>query len=480
MLPVSILLVLQLKRMLKSRGEKREIRKGCFMKEQTVARQFTNRALVRLILPLVCEQMLLVTVGMVNTAMVSYCGEAAVSGISLVEQINLLLNQLFAALATGGAVVVSQYLGRQENRNASDAAQQLIWFTGFLTIGLACLIFVFYRQILAGIFGDVEKDVMDAACIYLKISALSYPFLGLYNSGAAIFRSMGNSAHPLLAALVMNAINLGINAHLIFGLGWGVEGAAAGSLISRAVAAALLFVLLRQSGGAITLQGLRRPRFTAPILRGILRIGIPNGLENSIFEVGKLLVAGLIASYGTVALAANAVSNNIANFMNVPGTAMGLAMITIVGQCVGAGDYQQTRSYIKKLLAASYICMFAASAAVFLGISSMLTWYSLSEQTAALTRFVIRYNCLCCVVVWPMSFTMPNALRAAGDAKYTMTVSLASMWLCRVGLSYVLGSWLHLGFFGVWMAMTIDWAVRAVFFGWRYKSGKWEKRRVIE
>ena len=333
---------------------------------------FTRQALWRLILPLVLEQLLLVTVGMADTVMVSTVGEAAVSGISLVDQVNVLLIQIFAALATGGAVVASQYLGRRDRENACRSAKQLVYATFGMAVAIGALVLVLNRHILRLVFGNVEPDVMQAAETYFWLSALSYPMLALYNAGAALFRSMGNSRISLFASLIMNVINIGGNALLIYGLNWGVAGAATATLASRTVAGLMMMLLLRNRDNPIFLERLFHPEWNGGILKSILRVGVPNGLENGMFQIGKLLVAGLITTFGTSAIAANAICNNVGSMSNIPGSAIGLAMITVVGQCVGAKDYQQARHYTKTLLAAAYVSMGLLNIALFL-LATFLT-----------------------------------------------------------------------------------------------------------
>lgn len=440
--------------------------------------RFSNHDLVVLIGPLVLEQLLVVTVGMADTMMVSVNGEWAVSGISLVDQINTLIIQVFAALATGGAVVASQYLGRRDADSASASARQLIYAMTALSVCIAVPILIWNGHILTFVFGKAEPAVMQAAETYFWLSALSYPFIGVYNAGAALFRSMGNSRVSLFASFIMNVINIGGNAILIFGFHMGVAGAAIASLASRAAAAALIVWLLVSQHNPIHLRGILRVRLDGGLLRSILTVGIPSGIENGMFQVGKLLVASLITSFGTAAITANAICNNIAAFSNIPGSAMGLAMITVIGQCVGAKDFDQARYYVRKLMLVSFLGVVTMSAVIFFASPPLIEVYQPSETTYELALTVLRFYCVCCLW-WVPSFTMPNALRAASDAKFTMGVSMVSMWLFRVAFSYVLGSWFDMGLFGVWAAMVIDWAVRAVCFTLRYRSGKWQNARVI-
>ena len=440
---------------------------------------FSTRALCALILPLMVEQLLAVTVGMADTMMVSQVGEAAVSGISLVDAVNVLLIQVFAALATGGAVVVSQYLGRRDRRSACETARQLIWITALLATGIGAVVLIGNRWILQFIFGQVEPAVMENAMIYFWLSALSYPFIAVYNAGAALFRSMGNSKVSMMTSFIINIINIGGNAILIYGFHWGTAGAGTATLVSRAVAAAVMVVLLHHQNNPVYLEGLLHPYLDRKLAGSVLKVGIPNGVENGMFQVGKLLVAGLISSFGTAAITANAICNNLGSISNIPGAAIGLGMVTVVGQCVGARDHAQARRYTKLLLGCTYAVMLLTNLVVMLLAEPLIGMYHVSTETSTMAFEVIAVYCILCAVIWPLSFTTPNALRAAGDARFTMTVSMFSMWIFRIGFSYILGGWMHMELFGVWLAMEIDWAVRALFFTVRFLGKKWEKANVI-
>ncbi|OUP04485.1 MATE family efflux transporter [Anaerofilum sp. An201] len=440
---------------------------------------FSTRALCALILPLMVEQLLAVTVGMADTMMVSRVGEAAVSGISLVDSVNVLLIQVFAALATGGAVVVSQYLGRRDRQSACAAARQLIWITALLATVIGAVVLVGNRWILQFVFGRVEPAVMENAMTYFWLSALSYPFIAVYNAGAALFRSMGNSKVSMMTSFIINIINIGGNAILIYGFHWGTAGAGTATLVSRAVAAVVMVVLLHHRNNPVYLEGLLRPYLDRKLAGSILKVGIPNGVENGMFQVGKLLVAGLISSFGTAAIAANAICNNLGSISNIPGAAIGLGMVTVVGQCVGARDHAQARRYTKLLLGWTYAVMTLTNLAVMLLAEPLIGMYHVGAETNRMAFEVMAVYCILCAVVWPLSFTTPNALRAAGDARFTMTVSMFSMWIFRIGFSYILGSWMQMGLFGVWLAMEIDWVVRALFFTIRFLGKKWEKSNVI-
>lgn len=448
---------------------------------QTTRPLFTRNELLRLIIPLVIEQLLLMTVGMADTVMVTTAGEAAVSGVSLVDNINTLIIQIFSALSTGGAVVVSQYLGRREPDNARTAAKQLLYAMTAMSLFLMALALIFRQHILALIFGKVEPDVMDSALIYFLLTAAAYPFMGVYNAGAALFRAMGNSKVSMLCSLIINIINIAVNAVMIYGFHMGAAGAGIGTLVSRIAAAIIIMAMLNRPSHVVRVEGLLRFQFRWDMVKRILFIGIPNGMENGMFQAGKLLVLNLVTTFGTSAVAANAIANSVAGVVNVPGMALGLAIITVIGRCMGAGETEQAQRYTRHLVTASYVCMFVMSTAQFFSAGFLVTLFNLSPQAMDLAAQVLRLCAVANIIFWPMAFTLPNSLRAAGDAVFTMVVSLCSMFACRVALSYVLASsWgFGLGLAGVWLAMFADWVVRAILFLIRYRQGKWKHIQVI-
>lgn len=440
---------------------------------------FTNKDLKKLIIPLMIEQLLAVTVGFADTIMVSHVGEAAVSAVSLVDGINILLINIFAALGTGGAVVAAQLIGQGSPKKARYSAKQLILITAILSLIMMIIVVALNGTLLHLIFGNVEVDVMKNAEIYFLFSALSYPFIALYNSGAALFRAVGNSKISMINSMIMNAINIVLNAVFIYLFQWGVFGAVFATLIARAVACCVILYMLIHSDNELRIDDIWHWHFDGIFIRKILSIGIPSGLENGMFQFGKILVQSLIATFGTYSIAANAVSNNLAQMQIIPGTAMGLAMVTVVGQCAGAGDYDQAKYYIKKIMKMTYLTMLGVIALILLLTPLILPLYSLSKETTDLAYQCIFLHGLFAATIWPLSFTFPNALRAANDAKFTMIVSASSMWIFRFCLSYVLGQYMGLGLIGVWLAMFVDWIVRVIFFVWRYLSGKWMNRQLI-
>lgn len=440
---------------------------------------FDNKALMALIIPLIVEQFLAVLVGMADSIMIASVGEAAVSGVSLVDQVMLLIINLFGALATGGAVVAGQYLGRKKPEEADKAANQLIWFVTILAVGVMILVYLGKHLILHGVFGQIEKDVMDYANTYLLIVTASIPFIALYNGGAAIFRTMGNAKITMIVSLIMNAINVVGNAILIYGYHCGVEGVAIPTLVSRMTAAVLITVLLLNKKQVLHLQKTLQYKPEKETIKRILKIGIPNGLENSMFQLGKILVLSLVSTFGTYAIAANAVCNVLASFQILPGMALSLAMTTVISRCVGAKDYEQVSYYTKKLLAISYVSMFATTMVICAVLPYIMRVYNLSPETSKVAQEIMIFHSIGCVLIWTPAFTLPSTLRAAGDAKTCMMISIPCMWIFRIGFSYILGKYFEMGVLGVWVAMVIDWIVRVIFFVLRYCRGKWKTIRTI-
>ncbi|MDD6174400.1 MAG: MATE family efflux transporter [Firmicutes bacterium] len=439
---------------------------------------FSNKDLKRLIVPLVIEQALAMMVGMFDTMMISSVGEAAVSGVSLVDMVNVLLINLFAALATGGTVVTSQFIGGKDRKSACDSARQLMILSLIASLLIVAAALLLRKPILRLLFGAIADDVMDNAMTYFFWSALSYPFLTIYNSGAALFRSIGNSKIPMYSSLVMNVLNIAGNALLLFVAHMGVTGVAVASLISRAAAMVIVLYLLSNRENLIYLNFRERFRIEWGMMKRILHIGIPSCLENSLFQLGRVLVVSIIATFGTIQIAANAVANSYDALGCIPGSAMNLAMITVVGQCVGAGDYPQARYYIKKLLKISYLMTFMLNLGILLSLPLTLQIYDLSAETLSLASTLVWIHDGCAILFWPIAFTLPNALRAADDVRFTMVISLFSMFTFRILLSLFLAHQYSMGAIGVWIAMVVDWIFRCICFVWRYRSGKWQKHKA--
>ena len=441
---------------------------------------FTRRALFTLIWPLLLEQTLSVTMGMADTLMVAGVGEAAVSSVSLVDSLNILIIQILSALATGGAVIASQYLGRRDEENASRSAAQLYSVLGISTVAVGVVCMLLSRLILRMVFGSIDEDVMRFAQQYFLISAVSYPFIGLYNAGAALFRAQGNSKISMMSSLVMNVVNIGGNAVLIYGFKMGVMGAALASLVSRAIACVAVLYLLQRPACPLRVDGLQALAPKARLIQQILRVGIPAGIENGMFQIGKLSVSSLTSTLGTAAIAANAVANTTTTFLNIPANAVGMAALTVVGQCLGAGEKDQAVYYSRRLMLFAYCGAWFMNLSAFLFANKFaLGLFSLSPEAYAMALEVMVWFNIVSLFIWPSSFTMPNILRAAGDARFTMTVSIVSMWAFRVGFCYLCVLAFHGGLLAIWMGMYLDWAFRSLCFFVRFVRGKWLEQQVI-
>lgn len=435
---------------------------------------FSNSRLKKLILPLVVEQFLAVAVGMADSIMVASVGESAVSAVSLVDSISILLINIFAALATGGAVVAGQYIGQGRDDEACKSGKQLIMFASFISLMIMGIMYLGRGFILNVVFGQIDPKVAAYANTYMLIVFASIPFIAVYNSGAALFRSMGNSKVTMFTSFIMNAINIVGNSIFVYGFKMEVEGVAIPTLVSRIVAAIIIMVLLRDRSLIIHINKLLDYRPDKDMIKRILRIGIPNSIESSMFQLGKILLLSIIAGLGTASITANAVGNAVTSFQILPGVSIGLGLVTVVSQCVGAEDYEQVRYYTKKLLKYTYISFIALNTFIILATPVIVNLYHLSEETAVMAKQVIIFHGICACLLWPLSFTLPNTLRASNDVKYTMIVGVASMWTFRIGFGILLAKYMSFGMFGVWVAMIIDWIIRSILFGIRYRGNKWQ------
>lgn len=437
---------------------------------------FTKRDIVKIVIPLMIEQLLAVTIGMFDSMMVSQAGEAAISGVSLVDSVNLLLINLFSALSAGGAVIVSQYLGKKDYQKTAESAKQLVLTVSIISSLIAVIAICIRTPLLTLIFGKIEADVMANARIYFLITVLSYPFLGLYSSGAAIFRSMGNSKVSMFVSLLMNLINVSGNAYFIFVLHIGAAGAALATLIARVVGSIVILSLLRNKKHVACIRGVLKTKLDWSIIKNICRIGVPNGIENSMFQLGKVITQSLVSTFGTVSIAANAVANTLTQLQFIPSSAINLATPPIVGRCIGARELGQAKSYSRKLLLTAYGAIITVSAVIVLLLQPLLNIYDLSPESMELARKLILMHSAMVCLIWPLSFTLPNSFRAAGDVKFTLIVAVLSMWICRVGSSFFYAQYLGFGAMGVWLAMFTDWVCRSGFFSVHYFKNTWLKK----
>ena len=441
--------------------------------------RFSNRQLVDLIAPLLLEQFLAIGVGLADSLMVSHVGDAAISAVSLVDSISNLMIYMFSAMAAGGAAVAGQYIGRKERDNANNAAQHLILLLGGVSLLITILLYMFRTAVLTVLFGHVEPDVMAATNKYYLIVMASIPAIALYNGGAAILRAMERSDISLYVSLLMNAVNIIGNAILIFGLGMDVSGAAIPTLVSRTLAAVVILSVLHNPQFPLRLSGLRAFSFRPRLMRNILYIGIPSGIENGMFQLGRLVLFSLISTFTTAAIVANAIGNTLGNFHLFAGQAVNLGLTTVISQCVGAGEYDEARAYMRKLVKACYALLIVINLLILAFLPLIMRVYNVSPEAERLAVRVTILHGVSSMVLWTPSFLVPSFLRAAGDARVTMIVSMCSMWLCRVLFAYIFGKFMGYGVEGVWFAHAIlDWSVRSVIFFRRYQSGIWTRKAI--
>lgn len=440
---------------------------------------FSNKTLKEMIVPLFLEQLLVMLVGLADTLVVSYAGETAVSGVSLVNQFNTIFIYLFTALASGGAVVISQYVGRKAIDDAGESASQLLMFSIIFSALVSVFVLVGNEGMLRLLFGKVEDDVMQACITYLRISAYSYPALAVYNAGAALFRSMGKTSVTMYLSAASNIINVIGNLIGVFVLRAGVAGVAWPSLIARTFSAMVITVLCFRKTNKVFYARKWIFRWNGELMRSILRIAVPNGLENGVFQLVKVALSSIVALFGTYQIAANGVAQSIWSLAALAGVAMGPVFITVIGQCMGSGDTQIAEVYFRKLTKITLLLSAAWNVLIFVLTPLFMKFYALEPDTKRLVIWLVLIHNLFNAVAYPFSGALSNGLRAAGDVKFTMYVSVISTIAVRLLLSWLLGVVLQMGVIGIAVAMVSDWIIRAVIFFWRQRSGKWKTFQVI-
>lgn len=440
---------------------------------------FTRQQIWTLLLPVMLEQLLNSCMGMADTMMVSHVSSAAISAVSLVDSMNLLVTQVFSALAAGATIICAQYLGSGKTKECNEAARQVAMTVMAISVFISVICIALSRPILGVVFGEVEKKVMDNSVIYFMITAASFPFIALFNAGSAFFRAGGESRFPMLVSVISNVLNVIGNAVLIFGVGMGVEGAALSTLISRVFCMAVVFVALRKPKQPIVLRDYLSYRFDMKLVAKILAVGIPSGVENGMFQFGKLAIQSSVSSLGTTAIAAQALTIIFENLNGVAGMGMGIGLMTIIGHCIGAGEKEQARYYIAKITGMAWIVELISCIFVYLISGPVIAMSGLDPAAAAMCAFMMGWITIVKPIVWTTSFIPAYGFRAAGDVRFSMLVSTFTMWFCRVALSVFLIRVMHFGPIAVWIGMFADWTIRSVIFIGRYFSNKWLDMKVI-
>ncbi len=440
---------------------------------------FTNRMIRSLLIPVVLEQLLNSIMGTADTMMVSNVGSAAISAVSLVDSINILVIQAFSALAAGGAIVCAQYIGQQNKERANESARQVLFIITLISIIVSAICLGFKKPLLRLIFGSVEADVMRASEIYFFYTALSFPFIALYDAAASIFRAQDNTKGPMAISMISNIMNIVGNAIMIWGFHMGVAGAAIATLISRIFCALVVLIQLRRDRQPIVVRDYLKIRPDWPMIGRILGIGIPSGVENSMFQLGKLAIQSTVSTLGTVAIAAQAMTNILENLNGIAGIGVGVGLMTIVGQCMGANRKDEAVYYIKKLSVIAEVTIIVSCLLVFILTRPVTMLGGMEKTSADMCWHMVMWITIVKPIMWVSAFVPAYGLRAAGDVKFSMISSCAVMWLCRFCLSVLLIRGLGFGPMGVWIGMFADWTVRAVLFTWRFHSRKWLEHKVI-
>ena len=442
---------------------------------------FSNRMICSLLIPVVLEQLLNSIMGTADTMMVSNVGSAAISAVSLVDSINVLVIQAFSALAAGGAIICAQYIGQRSKEKANESARQVLFIITAISVAVSLICLVFQKPLLSLIFGSVEPAVMRASETYFFYTALSFPFIAAYDSAASIFRAQDNTKGPMIISMISNVMNIAGNAVMIWGFHMGVAGAALSTLISRIFCAVVVIIQLRKEkeGQEIVVRDYFEIRPDWSMIRRILGLGIPSGIENSMFQLGKLAIQSTVSTLGTTAIAAQAMTNILENLNGIAAIGVGVGLMTIVGQCLGAGRQDEAVYYIKKLCVIAEVIIIISCLGVFALTKPITILGGMEKESADMCFHMVMWITIVKPLVWIMAFIPGYGLRAAGDVKFSMIVSCCTMWACRFCLCVFLIRVMGFGPMGVWIGMFADWTLRGIIFTWRFHSRKWLQHKVI-
>ena len=441
---------------------------------------FTNKMIADLLIPVVLEQLLNSIMGTADTMMVSNVGSAAISAVSLVDSINVLVIQAFSALAAGGAIVCAQYIGQKNVKRANESARQVLFIITAISVVISLICLVFQKPMLRLIFGSVEAEVMRASEIYFFYTALSFPFIAAYDSAASIFRAQDNTKGPMLISMISNVMNIAGNAMLIWGFHMGVAGAALATLISRVFCAVVVLAQLRQDRQPIVVRDYLKIRPDFRMIRRILSIGIPSGVENSMFQLGKLAIQSSVSTLGTVAIAAQAMTSILENLNGIAAIGIGIGLMNVVGECIGAGRKDEAIYYTKKMCLVSEVVIIISCLLVFALTKPIIHLGGMSAESGRMCFFMVTWITIIKPIVWVPAFIPAYSMRAAGDVKFSMILSCTTMWLCRVTLCVVLCRVFGFGPIAVWIGMFSDWTLRGIFYTLRFHGRKWLDHKVIE
>lgn len=440
---------------------------------------FSDRELKNLIIPLFMEQLLVSLVGMSDIFIVGFTGEANVSGVSLVNAFNTIFINLFTALAAGGAVVISQYIGRKEHDRAGESASQLFTASAVFSVAAAAAVLLTNESLMRLMFGRTEDDVMAACVTYLRISAYSYPAMAVYNAGAATYRSFGKTDATMHISIIANIINIVGNCIGVFVLHAGVAGVAWPSLVSRSFSAVVITVLCFSRNNPVWYEFCHIFRLNGELQKKILRIAIPNGVESGVFQLVKVALSSVAALFGTYQIAANGVAQSIWSVASLVCVTMGPVFITVIGQCMGAGDVPAAEYYFRKLMKITVVFAVIWNGLIFAAVPFVMSLYTLADETKRLVIWLVLIHNLFSAFAFPFADPLGKGLRATGDVGFTTAVSLFTTIGVRLVFSVAFGIWMNLGVMGIAFAMCLDWTIRGILFWLRLKGGKWKTLKVI-
>ena len=441
--------------------------------------RFTNKQIILFLLPVIFEQLTVAVLGIADTSMVSSLGDTALSGVALVSRIDNFAKQFFVALAQGGSVVMTQYIGAKNQKNAQTALKDNIRIVVGVGIFLALFMCIFKDNIISLLFGGADKSVLEASSSYFTVTALSYPLVALYYAGTASFRAMGQSKIPFISMTLMMSIKLILTYVFIFVFRFGVTGAALSTLLAMGIMGTVQLLMLTRRSNKVQLQKLFHFDFNKSIGKKILTISIPNGIESAMFQLGALLIAGLVSGLGTSAISADHVARSVTPFVHCTGSAFAAVFLMVSGHCMGADSPKEVRFYTKHLLKLDYIMTLAVSVLFIIFMKPILSIFSISAEAREYTTQIMLLYTICSCLFYPTSFAVASSLRGTGDTKFVMMVSTASMFLFRIGAAYVFVHLFKLGILGTWLAMVSDWVIRSIIFIARFAKGKWQNNHVI-
>lgn len=441
--------------------------------------RFSNKQIFIFLLPVFIEQLIIAGMGLADTYMVANIGESAVAGVSLVSSVDKFIRQIFTALAAGGSVVLSQYLGAEDAHKAEDTLRNIVHTIFAIGLMLSAVMLIFRKPILSFLFGAAEPAVMEASEIYLICLTISYPFTALYNAGTAAYRAMGNSRIPMIASLSMMAVNILLKYIFIFILNWGVAGAGLSTMLGTGIVGIVMVLFLCRPKNLVYIHHLFCFRYDFSLIGRIFKVSIPNAIEGGMFQFGLVVLQGLISTLGTAAIAANGVANNVAPLVYCLSTSFSMVLMVIVGQCMGAGRADEAEMYIKHVLKIEYLCMLVDGVVIMLSVNALVSLFGLSNEAAGMAREILHVYIVVSMILYVSSFSVAYGLRGAGDTKFVMIVSVGSMFLLRIGAAYLFVSVFRAGVMGIWYAQALDWLARSVMFWARFLRGKWKKIKII-